>query len=359
MIDLPWRLKRRAVAAGWVMAAGLLIGCDNFAPAPVDFSFDDVVTVGEVATLDIRGTLVSSLPQAAPDVDTDRAELGRLLFWDPLLSGNRDTACATCHLPSMAYSDGLPRSIGTGGSGRGENREANGVMPVSRNAQHVVNAIWNGINEVGVFDPQQAPMFWDNRKQGLRQQAIEPLLAGLEMRGESFTEETILPEILARLNNNTEYRELFQQTYDVATIDTTVLADALASFQSSLIAAQTPFDRWMRGDATAMTTQQVSGMQEFVIAGCAECHSGPLFSDFELHVLGSPEAEGLAEADVGDGNFGFRTPSLRQLRFTAPYFHGGQFASLAAVLDFYDEPEDHFLPNSQSTLNSLFQIFRP
>lgn len=94
----------------------------------------------------------------------------------------------------------------------------------------------------------------------------------------------------------------------------------------------------MRGDASAMTATQVSGLQEFVIAGCAECHTGPLFSDFELHVLGVPDAHDLAVPDDGDGRFAFRTPSLRQLRFTGPYFHGGQFDTLAAAINFYDEP---------------------
>jgi len=97
-----------------------------------------------------------------------------------------------------------------------------------------------------------------------------------------------------------------------------MLVDALAGFQSTIIANNALFDRWMRGDGEAMSERQVSGMQEFVIAGCAECHSGPLFSDFELHVLGTPEAEGLAVPDTGDGTFAFQTPMLRQLEFTAP-----------------------------------------
>ncbi len=315
-----------------------LTGCDNFTPAPVDFGVEDVVTVGEVATLDIRGTMVSSLPQTPPQTDQNHVELGRLLFWDPLLSGNMDTACATCHLPEMAYSDGLPRSIGTGGSGSGATRVTNSAIPVERNAQALVNVVWNGINEVGLFDQSQAPMFWDNRKNSLAAQAIEPLLAEKEMRGGVYSQTQILTEVVNRLNANGEYVSLFSQAYGVELITETLVADALAAFQSTLVAANTPFDRWMRGDDTAMTQRQVSGLQEFVIAGCANCHSGPLFSDFALHRLGVPEADGLSVADDGDGSFAFRTPSLRQLQFTAPYFHGGQFETLAQAIDFYDEP---------------------
>lgn len=181
-------------------------------------------------------------------------------------------------------------------------------------------------------------MFWDNRVSSLQVQALEPLKSELQMRGIRFGEEDIIPELLNRLNAIPEYQRLFAQSYGQDEITDAQLADALASFQSTLIANNSPFDRWMRGDSAAMSERQVSGMQEFVIAGCAKCHSGPLFSDFELHVLGTPEAEGLTEPDSGDGNFAFRTPTLRQLQFTAPYFHGGQFASLGDVIEFYDEP---------------------
>lgn len=317
----------------------VLSGCEGFSAAPVEFGVEDVVTVGSVETIEIRGTVLTSLPKTRPEVDAQRAELGRLLFWDPILSGDRDIACATCHLPALAYSDGLKRSIGTGGAGRGTDRITNGVVPVPRNAQTLINVVWNGINEAGLFDPRQAPMFWDNRATGLREQAIEPLLSAQEMRGGGFTRQEILPELVSRLNNNDEYVQLFRQAYEMTGITDDLIADALATFQSTLIASNSAFDKWMRGDSDAMSDRQVSGMQEFVIAGCAECHSGPLFSDFELHVLGVQEAKGLAVADDGDGNFAFRTPTLRQLKFTAPYFHGGQFGRLSSAVNFYDDPD--------------------
>lgn len=330
-------------------------GCENFSPAPVDFDDSDITTLGEVRTLEIRGTVISSLPESAQEIDNKMSELGRLLFWDPVLSGDQDVACATCHLPAHAYSDGQKRSIGVGGMGRGPERVPGDVDRVPRNAQPLVNVFWNGINEAGVFDTVQAPMFWDNRTVSLQEQALEPLKSQLEMRGTGFTEEEILPVLLARLNSIPEYTALFREAYAIDQITENELADALAKFQSTLIANKAPFDRWMRGDTIAMTERLISGMQEFVIAGCAECHSGPLFSDFELHVLGAPEADDLNEPDDGDGTFAFRTPMLRQLVFTAPFFHGGQFETPGDVVEFYDEPERSSNPNvSHAELDSDF-----
>jgi len=339
-------------------ALGVLLtttGCEQFSAAPVEFDNTDAVELGGVHTIDVRGTVVSSLPRSAPMTVTEKADLGRLLFWDPILSGDRDVACATCHLPSHGYGDALARSIGVGGTGRGTDRVQGDIDRVPRNAQSIINVIWNGINEAGVFDTQQAPMFWDNRVSSLQEQALEPLTSDLEMRGSRFSEDDIIAELLDRLNNIPEYQQLFMEAYNQAQITEVELADALASFQSTLVANNAPFDKWMRGETNAMSDRQISGLQEFVIAGCAKCHSGPMFSDFELHVLGTPEADGLTEPDSGDGNFAFRTPTLRQLNFTAPYFHGGQFANLGDVIEFYDEPSRSDNPSvSTASLNSDF-----
>lgn len=335
------------IRVGAVAIATLLTttACEQFSPAPVELENSDTVEIGGLSTIEFRGTIISALPETAPMIEPKKVELGRLLFWDPVLSGDKDVACATCHLPSHGYGDGLARSIGVGGMGRGTQRVQGELQPVPRNAQSVVNSFWNGINEVGVFDPQNAPMFWDNRVKSLQAQAIEPLKSELEMRGTNFTEDTIIPELLSRLNNIPEYKELFKEAYASEPITEDQLTDAIASFQSTIIANNAPFDRWMRGDSDAMSERQISGMQEFVIAGCANCHSGPMFSDFELHVLGTQEADGLTEPDEGDGTFAFRTPMLRQLAFTAPYFHGGQFSNLDDVIEFYDEPSRSSNPN--------------
>ena len=327
----------------------IAVGCDGFTATSVEFTQADIEAVGAVQTLEIEGRVISSLPYDPVIVDDRQAELGRLLFWDPILSGDRDVACGTCHLPEFAYTDGQQRSIGAGGSGRGPARFTSQGIKVKRNAQTVLNTAWNGINEFGVFDPESAPMFWDNRSQSLAAQALEPVKSHEEMRGDNLTEQNVVQEIESRLNALSLYQLKFSQAFGHSAITITEVTRALAAFQSTLVANDSPFDRWMRGEESSMTDTQVSGMQEFVIAGCADCHSGPLFSDFETHILGVQEGAGLITADDGDGSFAFRTPTLRQLKFTAPYFHAGQFSTLSRALDFYDEPRRSANPNVASS----------
>ncbi|OED34650.1 hypothetical protein AB833_32090 [Chromatiales bacterium (ex Bugula neritina AB1)] len=331
------------------MLALTLTGCGGFDATPVNFSQEDIVTVGAIQTIEIRERVLASLPESAPQVNTQQAELGRLLFWDPILSGDRDVACATCHLPEAGYTDGQHQAIGVGGMGRGEERTIGHTGRVPRNSQTVLNTAWNGINELGLFEPTTAPMFWDSRKESLESQALEPIRSRQEMRGDNFSENGIDAEIAGRLNRIPAYQQAFSDAFGTESITITDVARALASFQRTLVANQTPFDRWMRGEANAMTNRQISGMQEFVIAGCADCHSGPLFSDFEPHVLGVREGTDVAEPDSGDGNFAFRTPTLRQLSLTAPYFHAGQRATLGSALDFYDEPRSSNNPDVSSS----------
>lgn len=332
-----------------LLAVLMLSACDDFDPAPVNFDQSDIVIVGDVPTLELRGRVLAALPEEGPQVDPDKRALGRLLFWDPILSGDQDVACATCHLPEHGYGDGLPQSIGVGGVDRGPDRVVGHTGLVQRNAQSVLNTAWNGINELGAFDASAAPMFWDNRVQSLAEQAIEPLLSREEMRGDTLALDAVHDELAQRLSANADYVVMFSDVYGDAPITTALVADALAAFQTTLVANNSPYDRWMRGEADAMTGAEISGMQEFVIAGCADCHSGPMFSDFEPHVLGLAEGQTGDTPDSGDGTFAFRTPGLRQLSFTAPYFHAGQAATLAAAVDFYDERRQSDNPHVSSS----------
>lgn len=146
-----------------------------------------------------------------------------------------------------------------------------------------------------------------------------------------------------RLAEIPEYRSLFAaafgagRTADIVT--PTNLARALAAYERTLVASNSPFDRYMRGEPTAMSPIQIQGMQRFDRAGCVNCHNGPMLSDFQPHVLGIADNRKLAASDAGvGGGYGFRTPSLRNLRFTAPYMHNGAFDSLDEVLQFYNNP---------------------
>ncbi len=282
-----------------------------------------------------------SIPAPADNPTTpERVALGRLLFWDPILSGTRDVACATCHHPDFGYSDGLALSIGANGVGLGPSRTfaaGHASQPVKRNSQTVLNVAFNGLAARSTATPASAPMFWDLRVQGLEAQSLEPLKAIDEMRGGAFPEDRAIQTVLARLNDLPEYRRLFTHAFGgTAAVSEQNLGRALAAFQRSLVAMNAPFDRYMRGDTTALNTDQLRGMDRFSTAGCVQCHNGPMFSDFAPHVLGVPDNAALAESDAGiNKTYAFRTPSLRNLGSTAPYMHSGVFATLPDVINFY------------------------
>jgi cytochrome c peroxidase len=288
---------------------------------------------------------LSALPRqaaapAANPTSPARVDLGRLLFWDPILSGGRDVACATCHHPDFGYTDGRDLPLGINAAGLGPSRASSGgipVRPVKRNSQTLLNVAFNGVVSGASVDPSAAPMFWDVRVRSLEAQALEPIKAYDEMRGDVYAETAAVPAVVSRLAANAEYRALFARAFGGADpVNAVNLGRALASFERTLVAPNAPFDRYLRGEAGAMTPEQLRGMDRFESAGCANCHSGPMFSDFKPHVLGVPDSAQLAESDSGtDRSYAFRTPSLRNVGLTGPYMHNGVFGSLDDVLDFY------------------------
>lgn len=301
-----------------------------------------LVPVAEGQSRDV----ISALPlavKAPPDnpPSSDKAALGKLLFWDPILSGNKDVACATCHHPRFGYTDHRDLSIGVNGVGLGENRQfasPNTIPFVKRNSQTLLNVAFNGIDKAGSYDPAAAPMFWDMRVASLETQALEPIKAFEEMRGNAYEADKAVDAVVARLKAIPQYRELFAKVFgSTNSITASNLAKALATFERTLLANNSPFDRYMRGDRTAMTDAQIAGMERFERTGCTNCHNGPMFSDYKPHVLGVPDNEKLAESDQGlkDDPYAFRTASLRNLAYTGPYMHNGAFQTLEQVVRFY------------------------
>ena len=268
----------------------------------------------------------------------EKEMLGKLLFWDPILSGNKDVACVTCHHPNSGYAELLDLSLGVGGEGLSQTRK-NGIL-IQRNAPTILNTAYNGIDVTGTSVPETAPMFWDNRTESLEEQAIQPILSAEEMRGDEIAEEAILDTILFRLNNIPEYKSRFTGVFGEDNITEENLGKAIAAFERTLISNNSRFDQYANGDLTALNSLEIRGMINFSEVGCNNCHSGPMFSDFELHVLTVPENEKLNLPDDGNGEFDFRTPTLRNLALTAPYMHNGVFTTLEEVMDFYDEAED-------------------
>ncbi|MEL7532410.1 MAG: cytochrome-c peroxidase [Bacteroidota bacterium] len=269
--------------------------------------------------------------------------LGRLLFFDPVLSGNKDVACATCHLPDNGFAESLQISIGVNGHGRGSKRkfkEPNSIPFTQRNSQTVLNAAFNGMDFSDNYDPEEAPMFWDMRTKSLENQALEPIKSLPEMRGDQIPEAEILDRVVARLKSIPAYQSMFAKAFpdERTAISVTNLAKAIACYERTLVTNNSRFDKFMRGDESAISISEKEGFQQFILSGCGNCHNGPMFSDYQMHVLGVPENKKLDTPDVGiDSSFAFRTPSLRNLRFSSPYMHNGSFYSLKRVLEFYED----------------------
>ena len=257
--------------------------------------------------------------------------LGRDLFFDPLLSANGTVSCATCHNPDLAWSDGLPKSRGIG------NQEA------ARNSPTIVNTAYQGVH------------FWDGNAVGLEPQVHGPLQNPVEMGRQTIT------QVANRVNNVPEYRARFQAIYGVGcTVDT--LTKAIASFERSLVAWNTPYDQYLAGDVDALTDEEAAGLQVFRSKGCVNCHIEPLLSDGQFHITGvAPD-----EADIGrqrltnnpNDRKAYRTPSLRDVDRpgSAPYFHNGDESTIEGCIEFYARGAGFVLVNGQQVRDPLLQI---
>ena len=317
-------------------AAALLVAvvaCQKQADAPTPSSTQ---TVQGLAALPLTAGAPADNPTNPAKVD-----LGRALYWDPILSGGRDVSCATCHYPATGYADALDLAIGENGQGLGAARHfrsPNTIPFGQRNSSTVLNTAFNGLTASGSVDPALAPMFWDSRAQALETQALMPVAKLEEMRGHQYAEGAAPDSVVARLRAIPAYAALFQTAFAEPTPLTAAnLGKALACFERTLIATDSPFDQYMRGTTSALTAQQVQGLNAFVQSGCAKCHSGPMLSDYQLHVMGVADNSKNTTSDSGaNGTYAFRTPSLRNVAFTAPYMHSGTLRTLNDVLNFYD-----------------------
>ncbi|HAK76097.1 MAG TPA: cytochrome-c peroxidase [Runella sp.] len=320
-------------------------------------------------------TRLAALPTRVPTpadnpTTPEKVALGRLLFFDPILSGHKDVACATCHQPEFGFAESLEISIGVNGHGLGSKRTfrmPNDIPFVKRNSQTVLNAAFNGIRENGRVEASIAPMFWDLRAKGLEAQALEPIKSLEEMRGHRYSKEAALDSVIKRLLANAEYRLLFQKAFGSKdSITNRTLGQAIAAYERTLVGGNSRFDQYMRGDNTALSINERDGMQAFLKSGCAKCHNGPMLSDYQLHTLGVPDNEKLPETDAGvDNRYRFRTPTLRNLRYTAPYMHSGKLRTLEHVLEFYEDLSGDKIRNPNVTkaqldplLNSLKVSFK-
>jgi cytochrome c peroxidase len=345
-------MRRRAAA---LLCCGLVAAC---ADGPSGPSPDDELR--ERFALAALG----DTPRAPDDPRLPaRVELGRLLFFDPILSGEKDVACATCHHPAFGFADGRQFSAGASGVGLGPARvvSASAVTgaPIGltgRNSPTVLNAAFNA--DADGRPSHLGLQFWDGRAVGLEAQARGPLAIRSEMAGDAYAGDVAEDSVVARIRAIAAYVQRFNAAFpaeaaqhpgaEVVTIET--YASAVAAYERELVTRESPFDRYARGDDDALTAQQKLGLELFFTKGkCANCHGGPMFSDFAYRVVGVPQAGGGGSVIAGDDvgreehtasaadRYRFRTPTLRNVELTAPYMHDGVFATLEDVVRFYDD----------------------
>jgi cytochrome c peroxidase len=242
--------------------------------------------------------------------------LGRALFYDPLLSADRATACVTCHSELWGLGDQLARSVGVGGRGAiGPGRE--GPHMTRRNAP----ALWNL--------SQRSAFFWDGRADSLEAQIFFPL----ENQDELARDPDAL---IAELAANSGYAELFQAAFpDVAQpISRDTLAKALASFMRGYVSDRAPYDQFLAGDELALDAADRKGLDLFAELDCQSCHVPPRFESDSYADRAVPNPEAIADDGRGElpeharERGRFRVPTLRNVRETGPYFHNGAVASL-------------------------------
>jgi parallel beta-helix repeat protein len=264
----------------------------------------------EPATSGLLRAFPASTEPADNATTPERAELGRLLFFDPVLSENDDIACATCHHPDLGFGDGLATSVAPGG------------QTPARNAPTLWNAAF------------VQSLFWDGRVSSLEEQALVPLTHADEMAVAD-------PETMAaQVRAIPEYAALFESAYGIGADEITpeAITRALAAFQRTLISDDSPFDRYAAGDFDALTPQQRRGLAIFRSGAtrCFECHSAPTFASDTFRVVGVPSDDPGRAGVVDDGLFGaFKVPTLRNIALSAPYMHDGSMATLEEVIDFY------------------------
>jgi cytochrome c peroxidase len=240
-------------------------------------------------------------------------QLGKMLFFDPRLSGSQEMSCATCHNPLLGWSDGLQTAMG------------NGAEALKRSTPSLANSAFHKF------------LMWDGRYQDLEDQAVSPIQSPVEMNAS-------MERIVATLGSKPGYVTAFEQAYPGEGISRETVVKALANFERTIVSNQTPFDTWVDGKKNAITPAAQRGFALFVgKARCALCHQPPFFTDDGFHNIGLHDnldqgRYALVRVKVLQGSF--KTPSLRNAFRTTPYMHNGSYRTLAEVVAHYNRGGD-------------------
>ena len=256
-----------------------------------------------------------------------RIALGKKLFFEPRLSVNHQVSCASCHQPEQGWSDGVSAAQGLDGKA------------LSRATPTIINVAYNEVQ------------MWDGRFATLEEQVLGPMLSPVEMNAD-------LDSVIEWLKTNPDYQAAFALAYPDEPISANTLSKAVAAFERTILIRDSRFDLWVGGDTEALTEQEKRGFSIFVdeqMGNCASCHSPPHFSDSGFHNIG------LNSQDVGRFKVkpvklmkgAFKTPTLRGIASTAPYFHNGEAETLAATIQHYVDVNPDQKTNISPTLTKI------
>lgn len=280
---------------------------DGYAPTPLTLEIPQLFSDHIIAPV-----IPNDNPQTVEGV-----ALGKKLFFDTILSADGTQSCFSCHSPENAFTDNTATSNGVDGNFG------------TRNSMPLFNLAWN-YNE---------RFTWDGKELSLERQALEPVQNPIELHSN-------WDDVVDRLQLHSAYPKLFQQAFNTNTITKALVTKAIAQFERTLISANSKFDKYTLGE-TSLTVQELNGLDLFLRedkGDCFHCHgspNNPLWTDNAFHNNGldatfTDLGLGGVTGDPND-NGKFRTPSLRNLAFTAPYMHDGRFATIDAVINHYSE----------------------
>lgn len=285
------------------------------------------------------GGLKTALPAVRDGFTPQQIDLGRYLFFDPVLSKDGTLSCATCHQPAKGFSDGLKTGVG--------------IHQTS--LKRASPTLWN----VAFYKK----FFWDSRAATLEEQMAGPLFAEEEMA-------TTREQLLSTLNGVETYRQLFKEAFPDKQSDEIQLEEiytSIAAFESTLISLNSRYDQYAHGYHEALSKAELEGLNIFrsFVARCAECHTPPLFTNQQIAVigLGEPDNRPLdpgAQTVFNEVSMrgGFKVPSLRNITHTAPYSHSGKFDSLRDMVKFYTQGRGHAVPEGEK-LHIHWHIWEP